>query len=119
MFRSMRAVSKDGELHNLMVTIQEYERYDPRSYSKCIKHLKSFMMYYSDTYHEGSVSLQKMKSHKSKIVMYIQRMIHRLPNDAEFDYKMKDALEKMNIKLNTYINEASDRKGEYFFPTDY
>jgi hypothetical protein len=119
LLNNMRAVSKDEELHAYMLTIKEYERYDPRSYSKCISHLKNFMMYYSDTYHEGSTAMQKMKNHKIKVVYYVQRMIHRLPNDANMDYVMKNTLEKLNNKLDNYINEAADRKGEYYFPKEY
>ena len=114
MLNKIRNVAADKTLQEHIVTLEQLRSYDPRSFDKGLSNLKSFFMYYSNTYY-GKEALPKLKIHRKKVEHYFQRMVYRLPNDAQMEYDVNNAVHQIIVILDNYIMEASDRHDEYYF----
>ena len=115
---NMKSFTKDETLTQHLEVFNSIKGIDPRSHGKAHEHLKSFMLNYSHTYQDTTSSMRKMKHHKYKAVGYLQRMIHRIPNDATLEHDLVSSLESVDNTLNNYLMEASDRQNEYYFAQD-
>ena len=116
MLRNLKGITNDEDLKEHILVMQEGGIHDKLSYEKGINNLKSFLMYYSNTFSTNVDDLQKMKSHKLKTMKYFTRIIHRIPNDLHLPHKLENSTKQINDILDSYILESSDRKNEYYFP---
>lgn len=114
MLSKIRNVAADKTLQEHILTLEQLRSYDSRSFDKGLSNLKSFFMYYSNTF-SGKEALPKLKIHRNKVEHYFQRMVYRLPNDAQMEYDVNNAVHQMIVILDNYIMEASDRHDEYYF----
>lgn len=117
MVESLQSFTRDDVLHAHMEEFAAISHMDPRSHSKATHHLKSFMLNYSNTFQDTHSSVRKMKAHKYKAIGYLQRIIHRIPNDAALEYRLEVARDAIDAILENYVSEASDRLNVYHFPS--
>ena len=112
---SLKSITNDDSLNKQLATVAFCEQFDPRSFSKASAVLKGFMMTYSNTFHEPDQVLEKLTRQKKKIMHYLLRIPLRLHNDAKLEYKLENAIHKIDEILENYVTEAHDRHSKYYF----
>jgi hypothetical protein len=114
--KKYKSVTTDKNLLENLALLEMCKRFDERSYEKGILCLKDFMSLYSNSFSNGSHDvLKKMKKRKHKTMYYFRRILFRLHNDIELSEQLEHCIESLNVVLDNYLVEASDRKGQYFF----
>lgn len=113
---NIQSFKSDKELSDIIDLTKRFEIYDRRSYNKFTHYMKNFMIVYSQSFSDSHV-IHKLKKHKYKLVGYLRKINMRLPNDVILQNKLLNNIQKLNIILENYINEACDRCDKYYFQT--
>lgn len=96
----------DPNISNYILIIESNQEFDKRSYTKSMKHLKLFLMYYSQSFDDSNF-ISKMKHQHHEVMKYLNRMVMAVPNSMRRHTYMKNAVENMDHILATYIKKAS------------
>ena len=96
------------QFSHYILIIESNAEFDQRSFEKFMKHMKLFLMYYSQSFNDTS-TVSKMKNQHNNIIKYLNRMLMAVPNSMQRYNYMKYAIDNMNIVLKSYIDSASKR----------
>ena len=112
----MKTVStfrKDAQLNGHLGIIAIGKSFDERSHKKALYHLQRFFYYYSQSYYNNTS--EKLKYHHYNCMKYLRRIVFNLHNDENLKHGITQAIENVNIILENYIFENSDRNNTYYF----
>ena len=101
----------DSEFSNYMLIIESNSEFDEKNYNKFIKHLKLFLMYYSESFDDDKNELMfnRMKHQHNKIMKYLNRMKFSIPNSMRRHSYMENAVQNLDRILKTYISKIASR----------
>jgi len=121
--RTINDFKKDSQLNGHLGIVLTCKDFDNQNINKAFKHLRRFLYYYSQTYlntedHKVS-SVHKMKVHQQHCMKYFRRVPFKLQNDANLTHAVEQAIENINIILENYTHEASDRNNMHYFDSHY
>jgi hypothetical protein len=94
------------EFSHYMLIIESNSEFDSRSYEKFMKHMKLFLMYYSQSF-ENSSSFDKMKNQHQQIIKYLNRMLLSIPNSMKRYTYMKNSIDNIDSILRSYIQSVA------------
>ena len=97
----------DPNFANYMLIIESNAEFDQRSYSKAMKHIKLFLMYYSQSFDKEYDVLHKMEYQHDKVIKYLNRMLFSIPNSMRRYEYMQNAITNLDIILKAYIQKSS------------
>ena len=98
----------DPNFTNYMLVIESNKEFDLKSYEKAMKHLKLFLMYYSQSLDDENMFNKMIKQH-NEIIKYLNRMLFVIPNSMRRYLYMKNAVDNLDIICKKYINEIVDK----------
>jgi len=98
----------DPNFTNYMLIIESNKEFDPKNYEKAMKHLKLFLMYYSQSFDDESM-FEKMKNQHYEIMKYLNRMLFVIPNSMRRYVYMKNAIENLDLICKKYLKEIADK----------
>ena len=98
----------DPNFTNYMLIIESNKQFDQRNYEKSMKHLKLFLMYYSQSFDDESM-FEKMKNQHHEIIKYLNRMLFSIPNSMRRFVYMKNAVQNLDLICKKYIIEIADK----------
>ena len=98
----------DINFTNYMLIIESNKQFDQKNYEKAMKHLKLFLMYYSQSFDDKRM-FDKMKNQHYEIMKYLHRMIFSIPNSMRRYKYMKNAVENLDLICKKYLKEISDK----------
>lgn len=98
----------DPNFTNYMLIIESNKEFDPKNYEKSMKHLKLFLMYYSQSFDDKSM-FEKMKHQHYEVIKYLNRMLFAIPNSMRRYVYMKNAIENLDLICKKYIKEIADK----------
>ena len=102
---------KDPTFANYILIIESNQEFDKKNYKKAMKHLKLFIMYYSDSQNklnDLTDLTQKLNHHKLNINKYLNRMLFSIPNSMRRYNYMVYAIKNLDMYLQVNINNISD-----------
>jgi hypothetical protein len=91
-----------------MLIIESNKEFDIHNHEKAIKHIKLFLMYYSQSFDDASM-FEKMKNQHYEIMKYLNRMLFSIPNSMRRYIYMKNAIENLDIICKKYLHEIADK----------
>lgn len=100
----------DPNFTNYMLIIESNKEFDLKNYEKAMKHLKLFLMYYSQSFDNENM-FEKMKNQHYEISKYLNRMLFSIPNSMRRYIYMKNAIENLDLIFKKYIKEIADKYG--------
>ena len=98
----------DPNFTNYMLIIESNKEFDLTNYEKAMKHLKLFLMYYSQSFNDESM-FDKMKNQHHEIIKYLNRMMFSIPNSMRRYIYMKNAIENLDIICKKYLKEIAEK----------
>jgi len=98
----------DPNFTNYMLIIESNKEFDITNYDKAMKHIKLFLMYYSQSFDDEQM-FYKMKTQHDYIIKYLNRMMFSMPNSMRRYTYMKNSIENLNLIFKTYLKEVSDK----------
>ena len=98
----------DPNFTNYMLIIESNKEFDLKNYEKSMKHLKLFLMYYSQSLDDQSM-FEKMKNQHYEIIKYLNRMLFSIPNSMRRYIYMKNAVENLDLICKKYLKEIADK----------
>lgn len=98
----------DPNFTNYMLIIESNKEFDPKNYDKAMKHLKLFLMYYSQSFDDKHM-FDKMKNQHYETIKYLNRMLFLIPNSMRRYIYMKNAVENLDILCKNYLKEIADK----------
>ena len=98
----------DPNFTNYMLIIESNKQFDQTNYEKSMKHLKLFLMYYSQSFDDESM-FEKMKNKQQEMIKYLNRMLFSIPNSMRRFVYMKNAVENLDLICKKYIKEIADK----------
>ena len=99
---------KDPNFTNYMLIIESNAEFDRKNYDKSMKHIKLFLMYYSQSF-DNIDMFEKMKTQHSQIQKYLNRMLFSIPNSMRRYNYMKNSVENLNLIFQKYITEVAEK----------
>jgi hypothetical protein len=112
MFESFR---KNPDFANYMLIIESNAEFNQESYEKAMKHIKLFLMYYSEAF-EKKHMFEKMKMQHNRIRKYLNRMLLSVPNGMRRHAYLKNAVENIDIIFKEYLTKIAQRYDIQYIP---
>ena len=106
----------DPNFTNYMLIIESNKEFDIKNYEKAMKHIKLFLMYYSQAFDDKQM-FEKMKNQHNDIIKYLNRMLFSIPNSMRRYLYMKNAKENINIIFQKYLKEIAEKYEMQYFIT--
>jgi hypothetical protein len=103
----------DPAFSHYILVIESNAEFDAKSHDKAMKHLRIFMMYFSQAF-EDEAMYEKMRNQHRQILKYLNRMLLSIPNSMKRYNYMKNAVENIDEILMTYTRQIADRYGITF-----
>lgn len=99
------------EFSNYLLIIESNSEFDKKNYDKFIKHLKLFLIYYSQSYEDDKIELMfnRIKQQHNKIMKYLNKMKFSIPNSMRRHTYMQNAIDNLDIILKSYISKVANR----------
>jgi hypothetical protein len=104
-----KIVEKYDDWNNLIFSIQDFYKYNPLAYEEFITGIETFMDMYEETLLNGSVAGQRyedMKIVQRNVLNSFHSIIHTLPYNANIINKLTNALETIELLLQTYLKKV-------------
>ena len=98
----------DPNFTNYMLIVESNKEFDQRNFDKAMKHIKLFLMYYSQSFDDEQM-FYKMKNQHTDIMKYLNRMIFAMPNSLRRYTYMKNAIDNLNIIFKKYLTEVANK----------
>lgn len=98
----------DPNFTNYMLIIESNKQFDTKNYDKFMKHIKLFLMYYSQSYNDQYM-FDKMKTQHNYINKYLNRMLFSIPNSMRRYTYMKNAIDNLDLICKSYLREVADK----------
>ena len=98
----------DPNFINYMLIIESNKEFDITNYDKAMKHIKLFLMYYSQSFDDEQM-FYKMKNQHYDVFKYLNRMMFSMPNIMRRYTYMKNAIENLDLILKKYLKEIADK----------
>ena len=99
----------DPNFANYILIIESNAEFDQRSYSKAMKHIKLFLMYYSQSFDTEYNVLQKMEEQHDKVIKYLNRMLFSIPNSMRRYMYMQNAITNLDGLFKAYIQKSVNK----------
>ena len=98
----------DPNFTNYMLIVESNKEFDSKNYEKSMKHLKLFLMYYSQSFDDETM-FEKMKNQHYETIKYLNRMLFSIPNSMRRYVYMKNAVENLDLICKTYLKEIANK----------
>jgi len=99
---------KDPQFANYILIIESNQEFDRKNYKKSMRHLKLFLIHYSDSQNQlNNLSdiVEKLEHHKVNINKYLNRMLFSIPNSMRRYNYMTFAIQNLDIYLKQRIEQ--------------
>ena len=103
----------DPAFSHYILIIESNSEFDNLNYEKAMKHLRIFMMYFSQAF-ENEAMYEKMRNQRKRIMKYLNRMVMSIPNSMKRYNYMKNAVENIDEILKSYTKQIADKYGIQF-----
>ena len=100
-------LKSDPDFSHYLLIIESNSEFDKDSYDKVMKHLRIFMIYFSQAF-ENEVMLEKMKRQHHKIMKYLNRMVFSIPNSMKRYNYMQSAIKNIDNILKGYTKQIEE-----------
>lgn len=106
----------DTDFANYMLIIESNAQFDKKSYEKIVKHLKLFLMYYSESLDADKAPemFYKMKHQYTKTMKYSNRMLFSIPNSMRRYTYMQYAITNLDSILKKYLEKVAKKSNITF-----
>ena len=91
-----------------MLIIESNSEFDKKNYDKAMKHIKLFLMYYSQSFDDENM-FEKIKTQHQHIKKYLNRMLFSIPNSMRRYIYMKNSIENLDLIFQKYLKEVSEK----------
>ena len=98
----------DPDFTNYMLIIESNSEFDKKNYEKVMKHMKLFLMYYSQSFDDQSM-FEKMQNQHYKISEHLNKMMFSIPNSMRRHMYMKNSVENLNLIFEMRLQEVATK----------
>ena len=102
----LNKLKNDPSFSHYILIIESNSEFDKKNYEKAMKHLRMFMMYFSQAFDNESM-FYKMKNQHEKVIKYLNRMLFSIPNSMKRYNYMKNAIENIDEILKSYNRQIA------------
>ena len=101
----------DPDFTNYMLIIESNSVFDKKSYDKAIKHIKLFLMFYSESMENEKTNemFYKMQHQHNKIIKYLNRMLFSIPNSMRRYTYMQISISNLDNIFKSYIEKIANK----------
>jgi len=105
----------DPSFSHYILIVESNSEFDKVSYDKVMKHLRIFMMYYSQAF-DDELMFGKMQNQYGKIIKYLNRMMFSIPNSMKRHSYMQYAIQNIELLLKDYMKEIATKYDIHYIP---
>lgn len=105
---TLNKFKNDPQFSHYMLIVESNSEFNKNSYDKFLKHLKLFLIYFSEAFEKENM-LEKMKKQHNNIMKYLNRMLLSIPNSMKRHMYMQNSIDNIDNILKNYLKVIEDK----------
>lgn len=105
---TLNKFKNDPQFSHYMLIVESNSEFNKNSYDKFLKHLKLFLIYFSEAFEKENM-IEKMKKQHNNIMKYLNRMLLSIPNSMKRHMYMQNSIDNIDNILKNYLKVIEDK----------